>query len=99
MGIQIGFRQNDVQHLVTETHSERYACGQCEACENMEDCNNFTVGTDVKLEWNGVSIWVHAYHSEHYDQGMCWCDANHWGSNRKPLLYILEGNNIEYYEG
>lgn len=99
MGIQIGFRQNDVQHLVTETHSERYTCGRCSLCENMEDgCQDTTVETSIKLEWDGISIWVYTYYSEHDKQMMCWCDANHWGSNRQPLLYILVGNNIDFRE-
>lgn len=96
MGIQIGFSRKDVEHLIVERDEEELHCGCCYSClEGLgeEKCEDIYVAQYVRLEWNAATVWVHV----HNDQ--CWVDANHWGQNRNKILFILEGNNIEYTEG
>lgn len=95
MGIQIGVAVKDVEHLIATMENVRYPCFQCEMCEDGLDdqCTDEHVAQEIKLQYNDVSIWMNV------DNNFAWCDANHWGSNREKILYILNENNIEYVEG
>lgn len=95
MGIQIGFSKADVAHLIVEEDKEELCCGNCYGCveEWNSPCSNLYIAEYAKLSHGAVEIWVHVV------DGYCWIDANHWGSNRNKILYILAENNIEYVEG
>lgn len=95
MGIQISFNYKDVEHLVADDNTESYACGFCMYCQEGDEhmCYDVYTAESVLLLQGKLSIWVHK------NGGVCWIDANHWGSNRAKIIPLLESNNIQYWEG
>lgn len=97
MGIQIGVNYEDVAHLIVAEEDEEYGCGRCSQCVDAwgAHCFNSTTVVYYKLQHKDVEMWM----SSSGGGNWLWCDANHWGSNREKILFILNENNISYTEG